>query len=53
MEKASQAPKNVVKNFIVMSALNTTLRILLKVVKGPGRLWRALKSCGRPTMALE
>ena len=28
MEKASQAPKNVVKNFIVMSALNTTLRIL-------------------------
>ena len=28
MEKASQTPKNVVKNFIVMSALNTTLRIL-------------------------
>ena len=28
MEKASQAPKNVVKNFIVMSAFNTTFRIL-------------------------
>ena len=28
MEKASQAFRNVVKNFIVMGALNTTLRIL-------------------------
>ena len=28
MEKASQARRNVVKNFIVMRALNTTLRIL-------------------------